>query len=308
MSKRLEIGIAQAPVQELTNDFLNTHRVRLCILREDLNHPLIQGNKFRKLKYNLIKAKAQGKHTLLTFGGAFSNHIHAVAAAGKVFNFKTIGIIRGDELAYQKRNVTLQQAEAMGMRLQFITRSDYRRKTDLDFISNLRDLWGDFYLIPEGGTNELAIKGCKEILSPETQSFKYIACAMGTAGTFTGMLESTLPTQTLLGFPALKDYEYLTKTIKQYSQKTNYEIINAFHFGGFGKFNQELISFVNKFKAQFNILLEPLYTGKMMYGLFQLIEKGYFPANSSILAVHTGGLQGIKGFNERYINKYNIET
>ena len=305
--EELVIEIPKVPITSLKSDFLEQYKIQLSILREDLNHPLIQGNKFRKLKYNLIEANQLGKDTLLTFGGAYSNHIHATAAAGKAFGFKTIGVIRGDELADKERNTTLKDAEEMGMKLYFVTRADYRRKEEQDFINELKQKFGDFYLVPEGGTNEFAIKGCEEILNKETKVFDYITCAMGTAGTFTGILKSMEENQKLLGFPALKDYEYLLKTVERYTNKSNYEIINAFHFGGFGKFNEDLISFVNNFKSEYNVMLEPLYTGKMMFGLFNLIKQGYFKPNTKILAVHTGGLQGIKGFNERFENKYNIE-
>ncbi|MBV7440268.1 pyridoxal-phosphate dependent enzyme [Weeksellaceae bacterium TAE3-ERU29] len=305
--EELVIEIPKVPITSLESDFLEKHKIELSILREDLNHPLIQGNKFRKLKYNLIEANRLNQKTLLSFGGAYSNHIHAVAAAGKAFGFETIGVIRGEELADKERNVTLKDAEKMGMKFHFVTRTDYRRKTEQSFINELKQKFGDFYLVPEGGTNEFAIKGCEEILNEETQPFNYITCAMGTAGTFTGILKSTEENQKLLGFPALKDYEYLLKTIQKYTNKSNYEIINAFHFGGFGKFNEDLISFVNNFKSEYGVMLEPLYTGKMMFGLFGLIKQGYFEPNAKILAVHTGGLQGIKGFNERFKNKFNIE-
>ncbi|UOH77762.1 pyridoxal-phosphate dependent enzyme [Ornithobacterium rhinotracheale] len=308
MSKNpLVIQIPAAPIVEIQHEILQNRQVSLHLLREDLNHPLIQGNKFRKLKYNLIEAHAQGHQTLLTFGGAYSNHIHATAAAGKAFGFKTIGVIRGDELKNKPRNATLKEAEQMGMKLHFVTRKDYRRKSQDYFIDDLHDLFGDFYLVPEGGTNDFAIKGCEEILHDGTKGFDYIACAMGTAGTFTGILKSSESHQKVLGFPALKEYEFLLETVKKYTNKTNYEIINAFHFGGFGKFNRDLISFVNDFKENQKIQLEPLYTGKMLFGILDLVEKDYFKPNSKILAVHTGGLQGIKGFNERFKNKYNID-
>ena len=303
----LAIEIPKVPITELKSDFLTAHKIRLSILREDLNHPLIQGNKFRKLKYNLIEANRLGKKTLLTFGGAYSNHIHATAAAGKTFGFKTIGVIRGDELAEKERNVTLKDAEEMGMKLHFVSRTNYRKKTEPDFMNDLKQKFGDFYLVPEGGTNKFAIKGCTEILNKETKDFDYISCAMGTAGTFTGILKSSSENQKILGFPALKDYEYLLNTVQKYTNKSNYEIINTFHFGGFGKFNKDLISFVKNFKSEYGVTLEPLYTGKMMFGLFDLIKKDNFKPNTKILAVHTGGLQGIKGFNERFKNKFNIE-
>lgn len=299
----LIINIPQSPIQTV----YHKNDIQLDVLREDVNHPLIQGNKFRKLKYNLIEAKAQNHNTLLTFGGAFSNHIHATAAAGKAFGFQTIGVIRGEELRDKKLNHTLQEAQDFGMKFNFVSREDYRQKHSEIFLNQLKTDFPNAYILPEGGTNELAVKGCEEILSERTQSYDFICVAMGTAGTISGIIKASENHQKILGFPALKATGFLKNEIRKYTDKTNYEIINAYHFGGYAKFSHELITFVHDFYAKTQIPLEPVYTGKLFYGVHDLIQKGYFAKGTKILAVHSGGLQGIKGFNEMHGNLINFE-
>lgn len=283
--------------QSLKIDF--NKNIELSVKREDLIHPFVSGNKFRKLKYNIILAQKQQKNTLLTFGGAFSNHIAAVAAAGKEVGLKTIGIIRGEEL-YDKieTNPTLSFAKSCGMTFKFISREAYRDKTSPNFISKLKEEFGDFYLVPEGGTNDLAVKGCEEILTEEDAKFDYICCAVGTGGTISGLINASKSNQKVLGFSSLKG-DFLNKDISKFARSTNWELITDYHFGGYGKINDSLIAFINKFKAETEIPLDPIYTGKMMFGIFDLIKKGYFKPNSKILAIHTGGLQGIDGMNAK---------
>lgn len=277
--------------------------ISLTIKREDLIHPFISGNKYRKLKYNLLQAKAENQGTLLTFGGAFSNHIAAVAYAGKESGFKTIGIIRGDELIDKiEGNPTLKFAQENGMQFEFVSREDYRLKSETDFLDNLRKKIGAFYLVPEGGTNALAVRGCEEILTPEDAEFNYVCCAVGTGGTISGISNSALPNQKVLGFPALKG-DFLQDEIRIFAKKHNWELITDYHFGGYGKVNLELIAFINQFFDENHIPLDPIYTGKMVFGVIDLIKKNYFPANSKILLIHTGGLQGIKGMNIKLMNK-----
>ncbi len=278
--------------------------ITLQIKREDLLHPFISGNKFRKLKYNILQAKAENKETLLTFGGAFSNHIAAAAYAGKEYGFKTIGIIRGDELREKIfENPTLQFAQDCGMQFKFVTREAYRHKTDADFIANLKHEFGDFYLVPEGGTNEFAVKGCEEILTLEDAEFDFVCCAVGTGGTISGLINSVLPHQKVLGFPALKGY-FLKEDIRKFARNQNWELITDYHFEGYGKVNQELIAFINQFFEENKIPLDPIYTGKMVFGVMDLIQKNYFQENSKILLIHTGGLQGIAGMNIKLKNKH----
>ncbi|HQZ24212.1 MAG TPA: pyridoxal-phosphate dependent enzyme [Flavobacterium sp.] len=269
----------------------------LFIRREDLIHPFISGNKFRKLKYNLVQAKAENHHTLLTFGGAFSNHIAATAFAGKEYGFKTIGIIRGDELESKILiNPTLKFAQECGMQFKFVTREEYRHKTEADFIENLKHEFGDFYYVPEGGTNEFAVQGCEEILTQDDSQYDFVCSAVGTGGTISGIINSSFPHQKVLGFPALKG-DFLNNEIRKFVHKENWELITDYHFGGYGKVNPELIAFVNQFYAENQVPLDPIYTGKMVFGVIDLISTNYFPENSKILLIHTGGLQGISGMN-----------
>ena len=270
---------------------------QVFIKPEYLIHPFISGNKYRKLKYNILEAKTQGQRLLLTFGGAYSNHIAATAYAGKAHGFNTIGIIRGDELRNKvEANPTLKFARSCGMDFKFITREDYRNKAVPDFLNQLNAELGDFYLIPEGGTNTLAVKGCEEILTIEDQSYDYICCCVGTGGTISGLINSSKDHQKILGFPALKG-DFLKADIRKFAKNNNWELMTDYHFGGYAKINLELITFINRFKRNHNIPLDPIYTGKMMFGIFDLIEKGFFQKHSKILAIHTGGLQGIEGMN-----------
>jgi 1-aminocyclopropane-1-carboxylate deaminase len=277
--------------------------ISLVIKREDLIHPFVSGNKFRKLKYNLLQAKAENQSTLLTFGGAYSNHIAAVAYAGKENGFQTIGVIRGDELGDKiKSNPTLKFAQECGMHFEFVSRETYRLKTEATFLEQLQQQYGAFYLIPEGGTNTFAIQGCEEILTPDDASFDYVACAIGTGGTISGIINSVLPHQKVLGFPALKG-NFLQDEIRNFVRQDNWELITDYHFGGYGKVTNELIDWINQFYEQTQIPLDPVYTGKMVFGIVDLITKNYFPENSKILLIHTGGLQGIQGMNLKLKNK-----
>nr|WP_233244089.1 pyridoxal-phosphate dependent enzyme [Tamlana fucoidanivorans] len=271
--------------------------VELFVKREDDIHPFVSGNKYRKLKYNIQEALHKKYTTLLTFGGAYSNHIAAVASAGKMSGLNTIGIIRGDELEKQiPNNATLQFAQNQGMQFKFVSRTDYRDKTSQAFIDNLVKEFGAFYLVPEGGTNPLAVKGCEEILNGDDSHFDYICSAVGTGGTISGIINSAFSHQKVLGFPALKG-DFLKEDIIKFATKSNWELISEYHFGGYAKINEELITFINSFKSKTGIPLDPIYTGKMMFGIVDLIKTGYFPKGSKILAIHTGGLQGITGMN-----------
>lgn len=283
----------------INNQSISVSNTTFCleIKREDFIHPVISGNKYRKLKYNLVKAKDLNLKSLLTFGGAFSNHIAAVASAGKEYGFSTIGVIRGEELEFKEMNSTLQFAKACGMHLKFVSREDYRNKANSDFINKLKNEFDDFYLIPEGGTNDLAVKGCEEILQTEDLKFDYICCAVGTGGTISGIINASREHQKILGFPALKN-DFIQQDIRKFAIRDNWQLITDYHFGGYGKIKPELITFINKFKKEYDIPLDPIYTGKMLFGIFDLMEKGFFPKGSKILAIHTGGLQGISGMNE----------
>ncbi len=258
----------------------------------------------RKLKYNLINAEKKGYDTLLTFGGAYSNHIYAVAAAGNIFGFNTIGVIRGEP--YKILNPTLTFAKEKGMHLHYLSRNDYQQKYSAENIQNLKNQFGSFYMLPEGGTNNLAIKGCTEIVDETDLSFDYIASSCGTGGTLAGIIAGLNGQKKIIGFSALKGGAFFLDDIKKhiysYSNKTyfNWQIETEFHFGGYAKYTTELINFINTFKREHSIPLDPIYTGKMVFGLLEMIKNGDFKSNITILAVHTGGLQGIIGFNERF--------
>lgn len=293
----------KAEIQEIDLSTFTNQDLKLSILREDLIHPEISGNKFRKLKYNLLEAKKLGFNQLLTFGGAFSNHIAATAAAGKLHGFKTIGLIRGEELKDKiDTNATLRFAKNCGMELHFISREAYREKNNSLFIEDLKNKFPSTYVVPEGGTNDLAINGCKEILFDQCDEFNFIASAIGTGGTIAGLIEASKPHQHLLGFPSLKG-DFLQKEVENLTKKRNFTIFNEYHFGGYGKVNEELINFVNYFKKTTQIQLDPIYTGKMVFGVLQLIKNHYFSDSSKILMIHTGGLQGIEGMNEKLKSK-----
>lgn len=279
--------------------FRSNKGVELWLKREDCIHPIVSGNKFRKLKYNLEFAKSQQLDTLLTFGGAFSNHIAAVAAAGELFNFKTIGIIRGEELESKiEENPTLQFARDASMELRFVSRATYRDKADDAFLNILQQELPNAYIIPEGGTNDLAVKGCEEILMEQDQIFDVISCPVGTGGTISGIINSALPHQKIIGFPALKG-DFLSSEISKFAKQNNWGLNTYYHFGGYAKINEQLVAFLNNCHKNYGIKFDPIYTGKMMYGLMDLIDKDYFKPNTKILAIHTGGLQGIKGMNQK---------
>jgi 1-aminocyclopropane-1-carboxylate deaminase len=285
-------------------DLRNIHIDNQVFIKpEYLIHPFVSGNKFRKLKYNLEEAKNLGYANLLTFGGAYSNHIAATAYAGKQAGLNTIGVIRGEELVDKiEENPTLRFAKKNGMAFHFVSREEYRTKGEHEFLNRLQNQFGEFYMLPEGGTNALAVKGCEEILKKEDSIYDFICCAVGTGGTISGIINSSQSHQKVLGFPALKG-DFIRNDIRKFAQQKNWDIITDYHFGGYGKINADLISFINRFKAKYGIPLDPIYTGKMMYGIFDLMAKDFFPKESKILAIHTGGLQGIEGMNIRLKQK-----
>lgn len=275
--------------------------IELFIRREDLIHPFVSGNKYRKLKYNLIQAKKENQTTLVTFGGAYSNHIAAVAFAGKENGFKTVGIIRGDELVSKiNTNPTLQFAQECGMQLEFISREDYQSKTN--HLNEITSKYGNCYIIPEGGTNDLAVQGCEEILKETDSDYHYICCSVGTGGTIAGIINSANPNQKIIGFSALKG-DFLQKDIRKFAKGTNWELNADYHFGGYAKVTDELVQFINNFYKENNIPLDPIYTGKMVFGVIDLIRLDYFPKHTKILLIHTGGLQGIAGMNLKLKSK-----
>lgn len=284
-------------IQEIEDQLFKDKGLRVYIKREDQIHPTVSGNKWRKLKYNLHEAKTQGHDTLLTFGGAYSNHIYATAAAAHEAGFKSIGIIRGEELVDKPLNKTLSFATEQGMQLVFVDREAYRQKSESNFIKTLEEEYGKFYLLPEGGTNNLAIKGCEEILCDNDKQYDIVCCAVGTGGTISGIIAASLRDQHVLGFSALKG-DFLKSEVQilleNYSAKKfkNWSINTDYHFGGYAKTNHELLDFITDFEQRHHVPLDQVYTGKMMFGIYDLISKNHFRSGAKILLIHTGGLQG----------------
>lgn len=291
------------PLEEVRDPLLMKRNISLFIKREDFNHPQLSGNKWYKLKYNLKEAKRQGKYILLTFGGAYSNHIYATAAAGKIFNFQTIGIIRGEE--HLPLNPTITFAKECGMQLYYLNRKDYRKKDSDELIARLKKDFGDFYLLPEGGTNELAVQGCVEIIANIEIKYDYICCPCGTGGTLAGLITGLKGKKFAMGFAALKNASFLKENVKSLLKTKNgnlfgnWDINLDYHFGGYARFNKQLIDFIDRFISLTGIQIEPIYTGKMLFGIYDLISKGYFRKGSKILAIHTGGLQGLNGLRNK---------
>jgi len=286
------LAYTPTPIQEIQHPLLMDAKVRLLIKREDLNHPFVTGNKWWKLKYNIEEAQRLQKKTVLTFGGAFSNHIYATAAAAHELNLKSVGIIRGEETL--PLNPTLAFASRMNMKLHYVDRETYRMKTNSEVIEQLHNTFGDFYMIPEGGSNELAVKGVVEFSKLLDVSFDYLCCAIGTRVTVAGLISGLTNEKQIIGFSSLKGGNFLKEEIEHYvgTDKSNWTIETNYHFGGYGKQNQELLNFIRSFEIHHHIPLEQVYTAKMMFGIFDLIQKKYFKEGSTILAIHTGGLQG----------------
>ena len=296
--------LKNVPYQSVDVPFLRARHIELIIKREDVLHPFVSGNKFRKLKYNILQARETAQKTLLTFGGAYSNHIAATATAAKMTGFSSVGIIRGEELARDftktlSGNPTFRFCVKQGMKLHFVTREQYREKNTAYFLNNLLEKYPDAYVIPEGGTNDFAVKGCAEIVTADDVRFDFITVAVGTGGTFSGLVNSASAHQTVIGFSVVRDDSLPEKINGFCTLQPPHQINTDYHFGGYAKVTASLINFINHFKKQTGILLDPIYTGKMMFGLYDLIQKDFFPAHSRILAIHTGGIQGIEGMNIR---------
>lgn len=295
----------ETPLQEIKNSLLDKAGVSLLIKREDMNHPFVSGNKWWKLKYNLEAAIKLEHKTLLTFGGAYSNHIYATAAAAYELGLKSIGIIRGEDVL--PLNHTLKFAKEHGMDLHYVSREVYRTKTSSSFIENLHHQFGNFYLIPEGGTNKLAVHGCAEwgqtLLPIE---FDTLIFAVGTGGTMAGLIQSLGAQKQIIGVSTLKgDFlknevdtllveqnpEVITKK-KLSTLNRNWSVLTSYHHGGYGKTTEELMHFIETMKQNHNLPLDPVYTGKLLWAVMEEVKKGSFNRGSIILALHTGGMQG----------------
>ena len=277
-----------SPVVELADERAARRGLRLFLKRDDLVHPELPGNKWRKLRHNIGPAREHG--TLLTFGGAYSNHIRAVAAAGRIHGFATIGVVRGEE--HLPLNASLAHAERMGMRLTYMDRATYRRKHEPDVVEALRERWGDFYLLPEGGSNPLAVRGCAE-LGAEVPGFDVVCCPCGTGGTLAGLAAGLAPRQRAVGFAVLKG-GFMTAEVERLQHEAyggrrgDWSVEDGFHFGGYARTTPELDAFADDFARRHGVVLDRIYTAKMMFGVLALAERGAFPEGARILAVITG--------------------
>jgi 1-aminocyclopropane-1-carboxylate deaminase len=290
-----------SPVQCVQHPIFEKKGISFYIKRDDLIHPEISGNKWRKLKNNLAEAKANGIDTILTFGGAFSNHIAATAATGNREGINTIGIIAGEESS--KENPTLKLAETNGMKLHFVSREEYKQKHTDEYRQKLRAQYGNVYIVPEGGANALGSKGCEEIVQEIDVHFDYICCDIGTATTFSGIVNSINEDQYAVGFSVLKGEDKLSDVVREFTnsdESMNWHITFDYHFGGFAKRSKELEEFIKGFRQETGVPLDPIYTGKMAYGILDLAKNNFFTKGSTVVMVHTGGLQGIEGYNQRY--------
>lgn len=277
--------------QSIPTQIIEYEGVSLHIKRLDLIHAQISGNKFFKLKYNLMQARKLGCENIISFGGAYSNHIAATAFAAHFFGFNSLGIIRGEELKHKQLNPTLLTAQKYGMLFEFIPREQYRLKNTSSFMDELRLKHPHAYILPEGGTNHLAILGCSEILNYEDAHFDYICCAVGTGGTISGLIEASQDQQRIIGFSALKG-DFLKTDVQSWTTKQNWQLIDTYVQGGYAKTSQALHEFMQWFESKYHIPLEPIYTGKMLYGIFDMIRQGKFHVQDKILVIHSGGLQG----------------
>ena len=307
----LEKFLIPSPIQALSHPLFERKGLKVWLKRDDLTHPEIGGNKWRKLKYNLEAARQEAKSTLLTFGGAYSNHLYATAAAGALFGFQTIGIVRGE--APNQFHHTLRQAQAFGMQLHFVSRQTYTQKADL--LPSLQLDPDSLFILPEGGTNPLAMRGCmelaEEILTQDLDpDFVCICC--GTGGTAAGLIAGLNDQARVLGFSVLKG-DFLHSEIATHLNTckqnglfphpklpSRWKVLTEYHHGGYARYTQALIDFINNFSSRYQVAFDPVYTGKLVFGVFDLIEKDYFSRGDRILLVHSGGQQGIMGFNERY--------
>lgn len=289
-------------IQKLSSHLADSFGVEIWIKRDDVIHDAISGNKYRKLKYNLDYIQENDINEVITFGGAHSNHIDAVAHICQLENLKCTGLIRGDENS--QLSPTLLRALDKGMKIQFVSRSNYKKRNDKDYLAHLRNLFPGAFIIPEGGANHLGVKGCEDIVD-EVQNevnFDCISVDCGTGATLAGMVRKLAPHQKAIGVQVLKGVDFISKEVNHLNTSSykNFEVWTDYHFGGYAKYQPELIDFMRWFYEETNIRLDPVYTGKQFFAVFDQLKKGYFPKETKLVLVHTGGLQGIEGFEKRY--------
>lgn len=268
--------------------------IAVSMLRLDAIHPIVSGNKWYKLKYNLHQAKVAGKEALISFGGAYSNHLIACAAAAHSMSWPSIGIVRGEQDEVNL-NPVLAQCRAYGMQLHFVTRAAYAQRNTNGFQAYWQALYPHAWLVPEGGANTLGRLGAALIYQFIPSSITDIVLSVGSGTTMAGIAQALAPHQRIWGFAPMKGGAYLLDEIKPYISSVQYNqchLIDRFHFGGFGKMPIAVTEFMQVFEQNYGFALDRIYTAKMMMGLRQLIAEGVFPTSSKILCIHTGGLTG----------------
>lgn len=330
--QRLEQGFQISPLQAVEHPLLTQKSVQLWLKRTDLLHPVISGNKWYKLKYNLVAALQQGAKGIVSFGGAWSNHLHALAAGCRELQLPVTAVIRGEPELIEK-NQMLQDAAQWGMEFHFVTRSEYRQREDEDWLQQLMQHYPGYLLVPEGGSSALAELGLVELgreieqqLQDEQIIIDQLWCAMGTGGTFAGLLAARTQDYQMLGMPVLKGGDFLRQEVEQKLARSvfrsdgtqasssgsadsdsgvldhgDFTLITDGHWGGYGKVKPELVRWMNQFYQDTGVLLDPVYTGKLLYRFFQGLElpdceMGAVPMGSRVVLLHSGGLQGRRGF------------
>ncbi|CAA9892752.1 1-aminocyclopropane-1-carboxylate deaminase [Candidatus Methylobacter favarea] len=289
---KLETTFNKSVLAKINNAMLDYYGIELWMKRDDLLHPVISGNKWRKLKYSLDHALSLDVDTVISMGGAYSNHLHALAYAGNAIGLKTIGLIRGEQP--ETLTPTLMDMKNWGMKLKFVSRSEYRTLRQYQGSFDLPGLKPNQYWLPEGGAQALALKGLAELIAEIEVPHDVVCVSCGTGATLAGIIDAVPEDISVVGFAAFKNAGFLTDDITRLLSRNcnNWRINLDYHFGGFAKTTTELISFINEFELNTSIPLEPVYTGKMMYGLYDLLHRQYFKRGQRIIAVHTGGLQG----------------
>ena len=292
----LENNFMPSRLVRIDDHRLKTHKIELWIKRDDLLHPVISGNKWRKLKYCLNHALLLGDHTIVSMGGQYSNHLHALAYAARSLNIKTVGLVRGAQT--EPLTPTLKDCRNWGMELRFVTRSDYRLLRQYREPHEIPDLEPGQYWLPEGGAQKLALSGVAELVDEIDVPFDTLCMPCGTGATLAGCIDALKGTRNIIGFAALKNASYMTADVTSLLAEPypNWCINRHYHFGGFAKTTPELLEFIRLFESMHHIPLEPVYSGKMLYGLYDMIAKGYFRTGQRLIALHTGGLQGKRGF------------
>jgi len=293
-----------SPIEQIAHPIFKHHNIDVVIKRDDLIHPIISGNKWRKLKFNLEHARNMSKEGVISFGGAYSNHIHALALACSKNNLSSIGVIRGEP--HYGNNFTLSAAQRWGMQLHFVDRETYRKRNDSNYLSILQKEYPNHFIVPEGGSNALALKGVGETINELNSQHDYntLIVPTGSGGTLAGLVKADINKHEILGVAVLKQAEYLVEEINsllgnESSQYTRWRLLTDYHRGGYAKFSNRDLERILKFSNETSIPFEPVYSGKMLLAFLDLLEQGYFPSGHKVVLLHTGGLQGIGGMVEQ---------